>query len=293
MEEYYVKAPETENEDGPFTLDQLKELVESGLLTPASLVRASTEAEFLTLSENPALWDAIKPVPKPALKLRSRSTSSDGNPDSSPANAAENATSEKTQQKSTPAAKAPAKKQTSPPSPYEESKDITRMLSAAEGKTEQTRHIQRLKKSRARAVGLLLPSLVFTLLMSVAIIVQPSWQAIFEMFKSGNYSLEILTGNWLLLFAIADLFLAIGIGLGQTGLFSLMRLRCGIGIGFFLFLFYSRQEWAAAGAITAMQLGLIGATLCIRLSTTLFFSLLALGGGATMIWLVWFKGIVL
>lgn len=293
MEEYYLRAPGTETEDGPFTVEQLRELADSEVIKPETLVRPVGETEFAPMSEEGELWESIRPKPKAALKLKKPTPPSlpPSNKGKKPATAGTATAGAAGAAAVSGSAGKKKKNEPAPPSPMDESGDVDRFLSAAEGKTEKTRHIQRLKKSRARAVALLLPTVVFSLLMLVAIVVQPSWEAIFEMFKSGDYTFSILTENWILLFAIVDLVLAIGIGLGQTSLFPFLRLRAAIGIGFFLFLFYSRQEWLAAGAMTALQTGLLFATVCVRLYTTLVFSILAFGGGAAMIWLVWFKGI--
>ena len=153
--------------------------------------------------------------------------------------------------------------------------------------------MQRLRKSRAGALAILLPGLVLMLFASVAVVVRPQWEEIYGMIRSADYSFDLLLGNWILLFAIVDFALAIGIGLGQTALFGLLRFRAGFGLGFFLFLFYSRQEWEALAAVEALQLGMIGATLCARFFSTLLFVLLGLAGGGFLVWLAWFGGLSL
>jgi len=274
---YFVKSNETDEKEGPFKLNQLKELVESEYLSKQSLFQSEEMEEFRSFADETILWNKIKPQEKVALKMRNAAmTTTPGEKDGGK-----------------PKEGLKKKKQTEPPkpSPMDESGDINRMLAAAEGKTDETKHIQRLRKSRDRAVGLLIPGLVFSFFISISVIVQPYWKPIYEMIMAGGLTVDYFIDNWILIFAIVDLLLVIGIGLGQTALFPLMRLRCGIGIGFFLFLFYSRGEWLAAAAMTALQSGMIFSTLCTRFSTTLFFVVTGLTGGGTMIWLAWFKGI--
>lgn len=286
--QYFVRAPESETADGPFSLGQLRELADSKVITGSTLYFYEGMEDFAPIESNPALWGEIKPAAKPALKLRSANKPKAPPPEDTVASEETSVESGKRKKE-----KVPSKSEAAEPqaSPYDESGDVDRMLAAAEGKTEQTRHVQRLKKSRERAVAVLLPGIVLSLLMGISVIVQPYWETIYGMFQSGDYSLDFLLENWIFFFAIVDLFLAIGIGLGQTGLFPLLRLRAGIGLGFFFYLFYSRMEWEAMGAMSALQIGLLGATLCTRFATTAFFSLLALGGAGVMIWLAWFQGI--
>lgn len=286
MKTYLVRSPQSENADGPFSLEQLRDLADSGVLTIHSLYNHDGMDGFEPFSENTALWDEIKPAVKASLKLKPKSTLKPSSAKTMQSAEAPTAESAKTARKTQP------EKEEAAPSPYEESADVSQMLAAAEGNTSQTKHVKKLKKSIHRAATLILPCLVLGLMMSVATIVQPYWEVIFGMFKTGNYSLSFLLENWIILFAIADLLLLIGIGLGQTGLFPLLRLRCAIGLGFFFFLFYSRQEWLAVGAMSLLQAAMIFATLCTRFASTLLYCTLALAGGGAMIWLVWFKGIV-
>mgnify|MGYP006268944709 CR=1 FL=1 len=277
MSDYYVRSPEAEQADGPFSLEQLRELADSGILRPETLVYSEGMEDFVAFSERPELWESIRGPAKPSLRLKRKPVEG-----AEPGEGAETAGPTK-------------KKKAAPPSADEggESGDIGRMLAAAEGKTEQTRYVQRLRKSRERAVAILLPGLVLMLFASVAVVVRPQWEEIYGMIRSADYSFDLLLGNWILLFAIVDFALAIGIGLGQTALFGLLRFRAGFGLGFFLFLFYSRQEWEALAAVEALQLGMIGATLCARFFSTLLFVLLGLAGGGFLVWLAWFGGLSL
>tara|TARA_R100000027_G_scaffold67429_1_gene66076 strand:- start:1634 stop:2476 length:843 start_codon:yes stop_codon:yes gene_type:complete len=277
MEEYYVRPPESEQSDGPFTIAQLSELVSSEIVHPATLYYKEGMEDFAPISSNPGLWEQIKPKPKVALKLRrSPPESQEIDNDSSDES--------KVSESSPKDAPVPPKA-----SPLDESGNVDKMLAAAEGKTSETKYVQNLKKSRNRAVALLLPVVVLGLLMLAATIVFPFRESVFEMFQTGNYSFDVLLENWILFFAIADLILAIGIGLGQTSLFPLLRFRCALGFGFFLYFFYSQQNLPAAGAMSALQIGMLGATLCIRLVPTLLFSLLTIAGGGFMIWITWLQ----
>jgi len=269
---FKIFKPETETWEGPYSEEQLRDLADSNVISSNSKIRPEHRTTAVSIAEYSDLWERIKPVKRSALTLKAKNSET----------APKSGTTSRN-----------LKNKPVSSSPYDESADINKLLAASEGKTEKTKHIQRLKKSRARAVALLLPTIVISLLLFIASIVEPCWQDIVEMFKTGNYSFSLLTENWFLVFAITDLFLLIGIGLGQTGLFPLLRLRCGIGIGIFLYIFYSRGEWEAAGAFSLIQFAIIASTLSIRFSTTLLFSIISLGSGAAMIWLVWFKGIAL
>ncbi|MFP4351854.1 MAG: GYF domain-containing protein [Puniceicoccaceae bacterium] len=272
MSQFHIRPPDSETADGPFTFEQLKDLAESGVLKPDTLYLREGMDDFAPFSGNEELWNSLQPPKKAPLKLRPRRGEE-------PA-ATETAGKQR-------------KHQPPAPSPTDESGDVGRMLAAAEGETDETRHIRKLRRSRQRAVAVLMPGLVLMLLGSVACLIQPHWEPLRSMVESGEYSFDLLFSNWILALALVDLFLAIAIGLGQTGLFPFLRLRAAVGIGFFLFIFYSRQEWDALAAITALQTGMIGATLCSRFTTTTLMVLTGLAGGGFLVWLTWFKGIAL
>jgi len=280
MDGYLVRAPNSENVDGPFTIEQLRELASSELVNSETLYKTDEMDDFQPIGEESELWSQIKAKPKATLKLRSREsapepeTSEQGGPDPSKA-----------------AKKKPSTEEAPPPT--SESGNIDEMLAAAEGNTAQTRHVKMLRKSRERAVAVLLPGVVLMLFLSIGGIVQPVWEPLAEMIKSGDYSIGLLFDNWTLAFAIADLFLAIGIGLGQTALFPLLRFRAALGLGFFAYLFYSRGDPMAIAALTTLQLGMLGSTLCTRFSSTLISVLAGIAGGGFFIWLAWFQGIPL
>lgn len=274
MSEFYIRPPDSETADGPFSLEQLRDLADSGVLQSDTLFFREGMDDFSPFADDGELWDSLQPQKKAPLKLRSKQKDESADPE----------TAEKQRKKAVPAPT---------PSPTDESGDIDRMLASAEGKTAQTRHIRKLGKSRERAVAVLLPGLVLMLLASVACVIQPYWEPLRSMVQSADYSFDLLFSNWILALALLDFFLAIGIGLGQTGLFPFLRLRAGIGIGFFLFIFYSRQDWDALAAITALQSGMVGATLCTRFATTALMVLIGLAGGGFLIWLTWFEEIAL
>ncbi len=283
MSKYYVRAPGAESADGPFSVEQLRELASSDLVKPETLFKSDEMDEFVSIGDQPDLWEQIKAKPGPGLKLRKKEDPSAG---TGPSETESPAGKKQPKKKTTPTPAAP-------PPPTSESGNVDEMLAAAEGKTAQTRHIQSLRKSRDRAVALLLPGVVLMLLLSIGGIVQPVWEQIYDMFQSGEYSISILFDNWTLAFAIVDLVLAIGIGLGQTALFPLLRFRAALGIGFFAYLFYSRGDPGAIAALSALQLGMICSTLCTRFGTTFLSVVLGLAGGGTFIWLAWFRGIPL
>jgi len=268
MSQFYVKASGAETADGPFSIDQLRELVALEIASPETLYRTEAMEDFEPLGRENGLWAQIKPQPRVALKLRT-----------------ENNSSETTQPES---AKKPlrqsAGKTAAPLSPTSESADIDEMLAAAEGNTAQTSHTRKLRKSRNRVIMLFL---------FIGGLIQPVWIELYAMIKSGDYSIKILIENWTLFFALADLFLVIAIGLGNTGLFPLLRFRAALGLGFFAYLFYSRGDPQAIAALTALQFGLLGSTLCTRFAPTLLMVTIGLAGGGFFIWLSWFKGMPL
>lgn len=274
MSEFHIRPPDSELTDGPFTFEQLRDLAQSGVLKPETLFFREGMDDFAPFADNGELWSSLQPRKSVPLKLRGKQTEEAG--------ASETAGKQRKKRAPSPA-----------PSPMDESDNVHRMLAAAEGETAQTRHTRKVRKSRERAVTVLMPGVVLMLLISVACIIQPYWEPLRSMVRSGDYSFDLLFSNWILALALIDLFLAIAIGLGQTGFFPLLRLRAAIGIGFFLFIFYSRQNWEALAAITALQSGMVGATLCSRFSTTTLMVLIGLGGGGFLVWLTWFEGLAL
>ncbi|MEM0965782.1 MAG: hypothetical protein AAGJ81_06515 [Verrucomicrobiota bacterium] len=272
LSQFFFLNSTTDEVQGPYTLDQFRSLAAASAIGATTPVSRSVDSGFKPLAQDP-IWERIRPQDKPVLRLKKKEPTL--------ATSASRDTKIPSLRK-----KKPLMEVTE--NGLQESPDIDHMLKAAEGNTRQTKHVQSFRKSRERAFSILLPGLLLSFLLSAAAIVQPFWETLFEMIQSRNFTTSFFLKNWILVFVVIDVFLALAIGFGKTAVFPFARLRCGIGIGFFLFLFYSRQEWTALVAMTALQSGIIGATLCTRFATTLLFIALSVGGGVVLVRFFWF-----
>lgn len=274
MSEYFVKFDTESDASGPYTIESLRDLVESGKLTRECYVFDEEVDGFIPLSENDALWQQIQPVKKVGLKLKKKEpevveTQSSPKPQKKPSKA-------KTETETNNATKG-----------LDESVDLNRVLAAAEGNTKETGHVKRPKLTQLRAARVIIPGIMISILVFLSAVIGAYYDPLYNMISESNYEIGLFLQNWILIFALIDLVIMLAVGLGQTNIFPFLRLRACIGIGFFCFIYYSTQNWEAMGAVTAYQFGLFASTLTYRFLPTLFYLVLSAAGAGFFSYLFW------
>lgn len=251
MPEYYIRTPEQDESRGPFDLSKLRTLAEAGQITGDSLYQDERAEEWAPIASNEALLSEIFPVSQ-RLKLRAGASSKDKA-------AAENQSAENT------------------------SIRVEDLLKAAEGDTDETRHLKQRQKSFEKAVELASMTLGLMLLLSALSLLFPHHHAIQAAISESAFT-RLLNYPFLLL-GLFDLVIAILLLLAVSEVYPLVRGRSMLGLGFGVYV-----GWALGDPLLILAFGLGGAglfmaTLATRLSTMLLAIAMGFGGNGLLAYL--------
>ncbi len=238
QEEYYVRAPDSQDARGPYTLDKLLSLAEAGQIDHDALYYDDEKEAWTLISDNEPLHAQVFP-PKKKLALRAKTETELGALDHKDA----------------------ARPQVT----------VAELLAAAEADTEETRHLKERQRWEARTASAVLPLLTLTMLLSALSFIYPSWKVLEPLFMGAEGAgWSVLMEHPLPLVGAVDLVFALLLGLAVTGCYPLLRLRMMIGLGFFGFMGYA--AWASGqdvglvlmASALLFSLGVFIATLTLR-----------------------------
>jgi hypothetical protein len=166
--------------------------------------------------------------------------------------------------------------------PAESTRSITvdDMLAAAEGRTDDTRGKSDPQIAMARAARLGLWGAIASLVFSAASTILPGTDTLFAM--TG----EKLLVQPLVLLGVADLVLAVLLGLGMTVLYPLIRFRAALGLGLFGVMYFASGDATLLLAATAGSVGLYLCTVVLSLIPALVAVAAACGGMGFLAWQV-------
>ncbi len=240
-EEYYIRQPDAENARGPFNVTKLISMADAGQIETNTLYYNEEEEQWLEFESNEELKQTLFPEKKKlGLKVKT-------DEDMDLLNVEEEE--------------------------EEEVIAVSDMLAAAEGDTDETKHIKEKAVWQDKAAALAIPSIGVIMILSAITHIYPSIDIIKTVIDDEDYML--LIQRPLVLIGMLDLFFAISLFLSVTEIYPLLRLRAMVGLGYFGFL-----HWAAWQTGDPMSLYLmvssIGAGLGIFICTlTLNFMLMA------------------
>ena len=218
MSEYYIRTPEQDESRGPFTVSKLNTLAEAGQVKENTLYYDEDKEEWIPIALNEVLKAQVFPKSE-KLKLNVGLKQDDE------ARAGEE---------------------------EEEPINIHDMLKAAEGDTEETRHLKRSQESFEKAVALASMTLGVMMLLAAISFIVPHLGAIQGAFSEQFYA-GILNYPFLLL-GVFDLTMAILLLLSVTEIYPLVRGRSMLGLGFGLYV-----GWAIGDPLIMLAFGIGGA----------------------------------
>lgn len=237
-QEFYIRqATETEAR-GPFNLEQLISLAETGSLTSETLYYDATTECWVVIEDNAQMKAAVFPSNN-KLVLKSKENIAVLNRDAS---------------------------DTRPPIV------VGDMLAAAEGRTDDTKDKASIEIEALRAAGIGSWAIVAIFVLSAAGELLPAVDAIMAKDPS-----KLLLFPLSALGAL-DLFLGVLIGLGMVNLYPLVRFRAALGAGFFGIMFYLQGFHLPLLAAVLGGTGFYFCTITIRLLPVFAAALAGLGG---------------
>lgn len=241
-QEIYIRNANDTEARGPFGLAQLTSLAEAGQITPETLVYDAATEQWAALNTQAELYAQVFPEKK-KLILKAKEFKSLNKP-------------------------------TDDAKPI----DVTDILAAAEGRTDDTKDKEDPEIAMMRAAKIGTIGALVALLIGAAGEILPSVDVI----TSGDIGAVI--GQPLVLFGALDLFLAVMLGLGVISLYPLVRFRAALGFGFLAFIFYAQGSpmlliYAGAGCA-----GLYLCTIFITLVPAILAAAAAVGGMGLLTW---------
>jgi hypothetical protein len=245
-QEFYIRAA-TENEArGPFNLEQLVSLAETGQMDAATLFYDAATEQWVAFGSNAEVMALVFPEKK-KLRLGAKEvkTLNPEAPDSTP--------------------------------PI----TVDDILAAAEGHTDDTKDKQSPEIAAARAARAGQWGGVLALLLSAAALLAPSLDLLLAADLGG-----VLRRQPFALLGLADLLFALMLALGSISLYPFVRFRAALGLGMIGFVLWADGQVVPLAALAAGSAGLWFCTVCMSYLGVGLAALAAVGGMAGFAWLV-------
>ena len=164
--------------------------------------------------------------------------------------------------------------------PQENAREISvhDMLAAAEGRTDDTKGKENPEINMARAARIGTISAVLSLVLAAASEILPATEVLTA------FSPDKLIAHPLVVFGVADLALAVLLGLGMVTLYPLVRFRAALGLGVMGFMFYAQGLTMPLGAVALGSIGLYLCTVVVSIVPAVVAGLAAIGGMGLLAW---------
>jgi hypothetical protein len=164
------------------------------------------------------------------------------------------------------------------------------MLAAAEGHTEETKHVREKRVWQERAAALSVPILGTLLLVSAVSVLYPSWGIINGIINDEEGALQMLFRQPVVFLGALDLIMGAFLLLNATEIFPLIRFRAMLGAGFFTVVYASnfingdpQGLWMALSSF-GFGVGLYICTLTLSFPLMIASAALGAAGALGMVW---------
>ena len=234
MSEYYIKQPDTDHARGPLNLEQLISLGETGNVTEETLLYDEGTEKWKPLTAFPDLLPLLFPDRKTLTLNRNEAVPTEDHV-------------------ATEIAEGNVKPKISTES----------ILAAASGDTKDTRHIGRKKESKEKAASMAVPGIAALLTISAVALIFPAKNLVIEAVSSETAFMSIFV-NPMVLIGLIYAASALGVFLGVTALFPLVRIIGAITVGLMGYLFWAWGNPFLAYCAILMGTGLFGSTVSTR-----------------------------
>lgn len=241
MSEYYIRQPDEDEARGPYSVPKIADLLETGRANRETLYYDEAQDDWVALIDNPGLRDVLFPD-KRILHLKSKdlTNSLEQEDDRAP------------------------------------SVTVDEMLAAAEGMTEDTKHLKSKGLSMEKAASLSLPALGIIMALSAVANLYPGIDLLRDVIADREFGL--ILQNPLLALGIIDAFLALCCFLSVTDVFPILRFRAMAGLGYFAYIFWAWGEYPEMAAVAAGSLAVYTATLTLNFALMVICVIVGIAG---------------
>jgi hypothetical protein len=254
MDDFYIRTPENDHSRGPFDVDKLQSLAGVGQVTENTLYYDEEHEEWKPIALNESLKAAVFPERKP-LSLAAAKSEDDQAPEKDESEEEEDGGNV----------------------------DVRELLAAADGETEDTRHLKKDRESEEKATIAASTGLALAMALSGIFLLFPHFGVVQAAF--GTNSMLDLLGFPFLLVALFDFVLALALLLGVTEVYPYVRGRAMIGLGFGVYLGYALQSPVLTLVFFFAGVGPFCATLLKRLPLTLAALVTAVAANGYLVYL--------
>ncbi len=247
--EYYIRSQDSENSQGPYTVEKLVTLAEADQLDSETLFFNEETEQWATIGSDEQLKRKIFPEKK-KLSLKPKAEE-----DMNLLNADEDEVAEI---------------------------KVDELLAAAEGDTEETAHIKTQQIWQNRAAGISIPLLGTMMMISALTLIFPSLSNIQAAMSEGDYM--ILLQKPLIIVGIIDILFAIALFLSVVEIFPVLRLRAMLGLGYFAFYHWALWFNGDSDSLYLLICGIcaaLGVYICsitLNFIFMILFAIIGLGG---------------
>lgn len=262
-EVYYIRPADSETARGPFDIDKLNTLGEAGQVTRETLYYDDNLEAWSAIGSNRELCEKIFPSKK-TLSLR----------------------------------KIERPRQTTAEAQEDEQRrvvSVEEMLAAAEGDTDETRHLKEEIRWQHRAAAMAVPVLALVCFVSAATYIYPAWSTVMGLIDQDPEALRGLIHKPLLILGALDLFFGICLALAATEVYPLLRFRGMLGMGFFGFFYWAAYVHGDPVALylalaqVAYGIGVFACTLTLNFRLMFSGALLSLSGAGVFAYFTTFQ----
>jgi len=257
MPDYYIRTPDHESSRGPFDIEKLLTLAEASQVNENTLYYDEEKEEWIPFALNPELFAQIFPK-REKLSLKT-------------VNAQDAAATEDDERDASGG----------------EGIDVEHMLAAAEGVTEETKHLKKRAKSFDKAASLATNGIGIAFLLSAFSLIFPQFEIIKLLYEEGTYT-QILNHPFLIV-GIFDLFMALFLFLAITEIFPLLRTRGMLTLGFGLYVGWAVGDPTIMLASAVGGFGIFFATIAQSYSTMIIALVCSILGNGSLAFLA-FQG---
>lgn len=253
MSDYYIRTPDNEASRGPFDISKLQTLAEAGQITENTLFYDETKEEWIPIALNEALKASVFPERK-RLSLKAAEEASDVShvdDEADPENS--------------------------------NRLDVESMLAAAEGQTEETKHLKQKAQSFDKAVSLASSGIGLLFILSAACLIFPHYAIVKEFITEETYSMVLNYPFFVL--GIFDLLMALFLFLAITEIYPLLRTRAMLTTGFGIYVGWSIGDPILMGTTALAGIGIFAATLAQTYSSMVVAIILGLAGNGYLAYL--------
>ena len=253
MPDYYIRTPDHEESRGPFDPSKLQTLAEAKQITENTLYYDETKEEWIPIALNEELKNQVFPQrEKLILKVGK-------------------------------AGGAPTVEGEAPVAEEQSGLNVADMLAAAEGQTDETRHLKKKQESFEKAAGLASSGIGLIMLLSAVFLLMPHFAVVSEAIDEDMAS-TIINYPFIVL-GLFDFLMAIFLFLAVTEVYPVLRGRAMLTLGFGIYLGWSLGDPTLMIVSAAAGFGLFFATIARSYPTMIVALALGIGGNGALAYL--------